>query len=55
MTNEQTEKLLDLLESIDNSLAVIADYTEKLALCFEAATHEDADSTKRFIRVVNVG
>ena len=41
MTHEQIEKLLVLLDSIDGSLAVMADYTEKIALRFEEATYVD--------------
>jgi hypothetical protein len=51
MTHEQVEKLLDLLESIDNSLAVTADYTERLVLCFEAAAQKKEDGTRRIVIV----
>ncbi len=55
MTHEQIERMLTLLDSIDNSLAVMADYTEKTALCFEATTQEESESDgKRYIRVVDI-
>jgi hypothetical protein len=52
MTHDQVEKLLELLASIDTSLAVMADYTEKMALCFEETTYLDDDG-KRYIRVAS--
>ena len=50
MTHDQVEKLLELLDSIDTSLSVMADYTEKIALRFEEATYLD-ESGNRYIRV----
>jgi hypothetical protein len=53
MTHEQIEKLLELLDSIDTSLAVMADYSEKIALLFEKALETDDEGIKT-IRVVDV-
>jgi hypothetical protein len=52
MTHDQIERLLTLLDDIDTSLSVMADYTEKIALCFEAATYTGENGV-RYIRVMS--
>ena len=53
MTYEQTERLLELLDKIETSLSVMADYSEKLALTFEAAMDTN-DNDKNTLRVADV-
>ena len=53
MTTEQTERLLELLDKIETSLSVMADYSEKLALRFEAVTPENSSGTHQ-VRVVSI-
>jgi hypothetical protein len=53
MTHEQNERLLDLLDKIETSLSVMADYSEKLALMFASAMETDDDDAQT-LRVVDV-
>jgi hypothetical protein len=53
VTHEQTERLLDTLDKIETALAVMADYSEKLALMFEAAMDTN-DNDKNTLRVADV-
>jgi hypothetical protein len=53
MTHEQIERLLDLLDKIETSLSVMADYSEKVAEMLEAAMDTNDEEVKTF-RVIDV-